>query len=115
MLVIPLSVRTFRIIGLPVRTYLGSLWAATSSCVVMAAAVALVGSAFSDGPSYMSLLSKVLVGGVAYAASLLLLHRTRILVLRDLLQMLRTAPGRETSTERKMAGTEPELQPMGAV
>lgn len=115
MLVIPLSVRTFRIIGLPIRAYLGSLWAATSSCAVMAAAVALVGSAFSGGPSYVSLISKVLIGGVAYASSLLLLHRTRILVLRDLLRMLRTGTGREAAAQRKMADTEPELQAMGAV
>jgi hypothetical protein len=81
----------------------------------MAAAVALVGSAFPDGPSYMSLLAKVLVGGLAYASSLFVLHRSRILVLRDLLRMLRTGTGSETAAHRKTADIEPELQPMAAV
>ena len=115
MLVFPLAIRTFRIIGLPVRTYVGSLWPATSSCVVMAAAVALVGSAFPDGPSYVSLLAKVLVGGLAYASSLFVLHRARILVLRDLLRMLRTGTGGEAAAQRRTANIEPELQSMAAV
>jgi teichuronic acid exporter len=115
MLALPLFARTFRMIDLPVRKYAGSLWPATSSCVAMATAVALVGFAFPNGPSYMSLLIKILVGGVTYAGSLLALHRQRILALRDLLRLLRTGTAREVSAQRKTASTEAALQPMGAL
>jgi teichuronic acid exporter len=115
MLALPLFARTFRMIDLPVRQYADSLWPATSSCVAMASAVTLVGFAFSNGPSYMSLLTKILVGGVTYAGSLLVLHRQRVLVLRDLLRMLRTGTRREVPAQRKTAGTDAALQPIGAV
>jgi PST family polysaccharide transporter len=115
LLAAPLFVRTFRMIELPVRKYVDSLWPATSSCVVMAGAVTLVGSAFPNGPSYLSLLTKILVGGVAYGGSLLVLHRERILVLRDLLRLLRTGAAPEVVAQRQTANTEAALRPVGAV
>lgn len=111
----PLFVRTFRMIELPVRKYVDSLWPATSSCVVMAGAVALVGVAFPGGPSYMALFTKILVGGVTYAGTLLVLHRQRVLVLRDLMRLLRIGKPSEAPAERKSATIESALQPIGAV
>lgn len=115
LLAAPLFVRTFRMIELPVRTYIDSLWAATSSCAVMAGSVTLVGAAFPNGPSYLSLLTKILVGGAVYAASVLVLHRQRVLVLRDLLRLLRTGKAPETATPRKPASAEPAFKPIGVI
>jgi PST family polysaccharide transporter len=117
MLALPLFAHTFRMIKLPVRKYVDSLWPATSSCVVMAGAVTLVGSAFPSGPSYTLLVTKILVGGVSYTGSLLVLHRARILVLRDLLRLLRmgATPEYVAQAQRETASTEPALQSMGAV
>jgi hypothetical protein len=124
LLAAPLFVITFRMIELPVRKYADSLWPATSSCVVMAAAVTLVGTAFPEGPTYMELISKIVVGGIAYTGTLLMLHRRRILVLRDLLRLLRMGTPPEAAGQRATASAEPAippanteaaLQPMGAV
>lgn len=111
----PLFARTFRMIGLPVRSYLDSLWPATSSCMVMAGAVVLVDSAFAGGPLYVSLVAKIFVGGASYSLSLLVLHRQRILVLRDLIRLLRSGKVPDAATPVEATSPQPSLQPMGAV
>jgi teichuronic acid exporter len=111
----PLFARTFRMIGLPVRSYIDALWPATSSCMIMAAAVIAVDSAFTGAQSYFSLTVEILVGGAAYSASLLVLHRQRILVLRDLIRLLRTGKAPDPVAQLDTASAEPALQPMGAV
>jgi teichuronic acid exporter len=89
----PLMVRAFRLIELPPGSYFRALWPATSSCLVMAAAVLLVDRVFlSQTPLYVSLIVKVLVGAASYAAALLLLHRKRIAVIRQLIHKLRNSP-----------------------
>lgn len=108
----PLFVRTFRLLELPIRKYVDSLWPATSSCLVMAGAVGLVEIAFPQ--SHISLWIKILVGGVAYAGSLLVLHRQRVLVLRSLLRQLRTGAPAEATPQRTTAGIQTALQPLGA-
>jgi teichuronic acid exporter len=123
LLAAPLFARTFRMIGLPVSKYLGALWPGTSSCVIMAGAVTLIGSAFPNGSSYMLLLTKILVGAVSYTGSLLLFHRQRVLGLHDVLRLLRTgarpaAPQPNpavTENPVQPVNTEVALQPIGAV
>jgi O-antigen/teichoic acid export membrane protein len=89
----PLMVRAFRLIELPAGSYFRALWPATSSCLVMAAAVLLVDRVFlSQTPLYVSLIVKVLIGAASYAAALLLLHRKRIAVIRQLISKLRNSP-----------------------
>src|SRR5437762_2750168 len=96
LLAAPLFGRTFRMIDLPVRSYLASLWPATSSCLVMAALVTLLDRTLLPAePSYVSLFFKVFVGAAVYAGSLLLFHRPRILALRALMRLLRTGKAQE--------------------
>jgi len=112
-LVAPLFAHTFRRIGLSFRTYVASLWPAMSSCLVMAGLVTLVDGAFVEGaPSYLLLFAKIVVGGGAYVLSLLVFHRRRVLVLRDMLQLLRSGQP-ETKTPREPPKI--TLRPVGAV
>jgi O-antigen/teichoic acid export membrane protein len=116
MLAAPLFARTFRMIALPARSYIESLWPATSSCLIMAGLVTLVDRAILTGePSVVSLLTKILVGAAAYAGSLLLFHRQRILALRDLARLLRTGKAPEVAVPREAPNPEQALQPVGAV
>jgi PST family polysaccharide transporter len=101
-LVAPLLVRMFQMIGLSFRSYAGSLWPAVSSCVIMAGFVTLVDRAFAEGaPSYLSLIAKIMVGGATYALSLLLFHRRRVLVLRSMLRTVRNGPAQEAKPSRE--------------
>jgi len=112
----PLFARTFRMIGLPVRSYVESLWPATSSCVAMAVVVTLVDRAlFPNSTSYASLTTKIVVGALAYSGTLLVLHRRRILVLRDLMRLLRTGSPPPEAVPHSETKAEPALQPLGAV
>jgi teichuronic acid exporter len=116
LLATPLFVRTFRLIELPVRNYVDSLWPATSSCVVMAGVVTMLQSVVpTGGPSYILLFAKIFVGAAAYVGSLLLFHRRRILVLRDRLRSLRSGRAPEIAPQRQSTSPEAALQPMGAV
>jgi teichuronic acid exporter len=108
----PLFIRTFHMLELPVRKYVDSLWPATSSCLVMAGAVGLAEIAFPHG--HVSLITKILVGGAAYTGSLLVLHRQRVLVLRDFIRQLRTGAPAQATSQRTTAPVETELQPLGA-
>ena len=114
LLAAPLFVRTFRMIDLSRRSYLVSLWPATSGCLVMAAAVTFVDRAFGAASlSYMMLITKVLVGAAAYAGTLLLFHRPRIRELREMIALVRT--GRASEMAPPKARSEAFLQPVGAV
>ena len=112
----PLFGRTFRMLDLPIRTYVASLWPATSACLVMAAVVTLLDqTVLTTEPTYVSLLIKVFLGAAVYAGSLLLFHRQRILELRSLLRLLRSGKAPEVAAQRDTTKTEPSLQPVGAV
>jgi hypothetical protein len=112
-LVAPLFVRMFRMIGLSFRSYLGSLWPAVSSCMIMAGFVVLVDRAFTEAaPSYVSLFAKIAVGGGAYVLSLLVFHRRRILVLRNMLRTLRSGHAPEPKQPRESPKV--SLQSLGA-
>lgn len=100
-----LVVRAFRLIEMPAGTYFGSLWPATSSCLVMACAVISVDRAFLGSvPPSVSLIAKILIGAVSYATALFVFHRKRFLILRELLPLLRggqspqTTPSAEATT-----------------
>lgn len=86
----PLLIVTLRRIELPARDYFRALWPATSSCLIMACVVISVDRAFlGDARPYVSLITKTLSGAAAYAASLFVFQRPRILVLRELWLVLR--------------------------
>jgi teichuronic acid exporter len=108
----PLFIRTFSMLELPVRKYVASLWPATSSCLVMAGAVGLAEIAFPHG--HVSLITKILVGGVSYAGSLLVLHRQRVQVLRGFMRQLRTGAPAQVTPQRTTPSIETELRPLGA-
>lgn len=81
---------TFRLIELPFGRYLRSLWPASSSCMVMAGVVvALQWTLPPVGGGWLVLLLSVIGGAVAYAASLLVLHRKRVRASWRLLRTLR--------------------------
>lgn len=112
----PLFARTFRLIDLPVRTYLAALWPATSCCLLMAGLVTIVDrTILTGGPSYVSLFTKILVGAGAYAGGLLLFHRRRILALRDLLRLVRTGKAPSVEPPRETISPDHSLQPIGAI
>jgi teichuronic acid exporter len=112
----PLLLRTLRLIELPAKQYFGSLWPATSGCLVMACVVMSVNRAFLAGvPAYASLIIKIAIGALAYAATLLLFHRTRIGILKGMLRTLREQrPGR-VSQSPEAATNRPLAEPVSAV
>jgi teichuronic acid exporter len=112
----PLLVRTLRRIELPPKQYFMSLWPATSACLVMLCVVISVNRAFLDGiPTYASLIVKIVSGALAYSATLLTFHRTRIALLRKILRKLREQqpiaayPSPESATDFSSA------EPVGAI
>jgi O-antigen/teichoic acid export membrane protein len=89
----PLMVRAFRLIKLPPGSYFGSLWPATSSCLVMACAVITVDRAFlGSAPLHVSLITKILIGAASYVIALFVIHRKRLLVLREVFRLFRGRP-----------------------
>ncbi len=80
LVVSPIYRLVFRILDLSPRTYLRAIWPATSGTVVMAAAVIATRYWLPDGLDVRArLVSEVVVGAVVYAATMLTLHRKRIL------------------------------------
>ena len=73
---IPLFLRIFRRIHLSRTDYFRSLWPAFSGCMVMAVSVMMLKS-ITRGirPQYGRLILEILIGGLAYGLTLLLLHR----------------------------------------
>jgi PST family polysaccharide transporter len=87
----PIYLRLHRRIGLRVPEYLVALWPALSSVAVMSGAVLLL-QAWSgyDGLSrVMGLVSTILVGAVAYAGTILLVHGNRVRAFRELMAEMR--------------------------
>jgi len=89
--VVPMLVMyTLRAIGLPLREYLLALWPATSGTLTMAAAVLLMRRALPAGwPESATLAALVATGGIAYGATLWLLHAERVRTLTALLRSIR--------------------------
>ncbi len=75
----PLTVRVLRRLDVSVRTYFRALWTALSGCVLMAAAVAIVGAILPEGTRAGERLAfEVISGAIAYIGSLLIFHRGRV-------------------------------------
>ena len=75
---LPLNVRLFTRLRLPIVQYLRALWPAVSSCLAMWAAVAMVHSQLSGASAIARLAAEIGAGALAYSASLLLFHRSRV-------------------------------------
>ena len=112
----PLLLRTLRLIELPAKQYFTSLWPATSGCLVMACAVISVNRAFlGPAPAYASLIIKIVVGALAYAATLFTFHRTRIEIVRGMLRMLRERRPAVVSANTEPGSNRPLNEPVAAV
>lgn len=89
--VLPLFWRLFRRIKMRVGQYLGVLWPALSSCVVMAMGVELFKRLISPRwPLYCDLVLEILLGVIAYTLALALMHRERLLSLLGLIKTWRS-------------------------
>ena len=73
--------RTCRVIELPVRRYLGSIWPAASMTALMSIVVVSVLAVSSPLPGRLRLVTAVLAGVAAYATAGFLLHRARLQLL----------------------------------
>lgn len=81
-----------RELQLPAREYLAALWPATSSTLAMTMALlAAERTVLRDAHDATALTIKVLVGAATYAIALLILHRDRVLRMRDFARRLRGA------------------------
>ncbi len=86
----PMYRAAFRAIDLPVGDYVGALWPAISGAAVMAVAVLATRHWLVDGWTALAqLLELSVVGAIAYAFTLLLLHRGRVRALKTMLAELR--------------------------
>jgi PST family polysaccharide transporter len=90
LLALPLFWRLFRKISMPVGEYVGALWPAISSCILMIVAVELFKHFRNPGwPPYLDLPLKILIGAGVYGLALVLLHRKRLIAFRNLVKSLR--------------------------
>lgn len=85
---IPRAYAALRVVQMPVRSYLGSIWPAVSGSAVLVAAVLATQHAvrIADWPVPVRLALSVIAGALAYGATLWIFHRAR---LREALTMLR--------------------------
>ncbi|MCG6955542.1 MAG: oligosaccharide flippase family protein, partial [Gemmatimonadetes bacterium] len=82
---------TFRIIELRPSEYFASMWPAASSTAVMAVFVLAVQSAMGTAlPGAVRLTASVLVGALAYAGALWVMHRRRIVASLEFVRSMRT-------------------------
>ena len=82
----PMYRTAFRAIDLPVKDYVGALWPAISGAAVMAAAVLATRHWLVAGWTALAqLLELSVVGAIAYAVTLLLVHRGRVRALKAML------------------------------
>jgi hypothetical protein len=83
--------RALRRIELPRRQYFAALWPAVSGCLVMSIAViAVQRSGVASRSLYFSLAVQVATGAVTYVAALFVLHRNRLVQLRNIIAVLRS-------------------------
>lgn len=86
----PMYVKLHRTIGLTTGPYLRSIWPATSGCLVMAAVVLGVRFALpADASPALRLIVQIAAGAAAYAATLLVAHRPRIVAAWKAVRSLR--------------------------
>lgn len=76
-------------IELPVRQYAAALWPAVSGSLLMAAVVMVI-SVIQPSRTIVWFVIKVVAGAVTYVLTLLLMHRERVMVARELIAMLRS-------------------------
>jgi len=111
----PLLMRTLRLIELPAKQYFMALWPAASGCLVMAGTVISVNRSFLGGsPAYVSLIVKIVVGALAYAATLLVFHRGRIATIRGMLRVVRERQPVADSGSETVPG-HPTVELLGAI
>jgi hypothetical protein len=73
-----------------VREYFGALWPAVSGCLVMAAVVISVDRfALETSTPLVAALVKAAVGAVTYSATLLVMHRDRMMRVSKVVRALR--------------------------
>ena len=91
-MLVPQYRRTFRLIDLPASRYFAALWPAVSGCLVMTALVLGTDRLLPIGtrPGFR-LIILVATGAAGYAGSLVVLHRPRLLALRDAVRRLRAS------------------------
>jgi PST family polysaccharide transporter len=112
----PLLLRTLRLIELPPKRYFVSLWPATSGCLIMGGAVISVDRVFlGAAPAYVSLIIKIVIGALSYAAVLFTFHRPRIATLRGMLSTLRERPPTAVYPSPKTPTSRPLTEPVGVV
>jgi PST family polysaccharide transporter len=90
-LTIPIYMIVFKRIGLPMKSYLQSLWPAASACLVMTGAVLLAKHGLpTDWPLLVHLGALGAVGAAAYLLTAWVFHRTRVMAFVELLRLLRS-------------------------
>ena len=87
---LPFYYLVFRKIGMSAGEYLRSLWPATSTTCLMAAVVYGVHHVYPQWPVALSLASDIATGALSYSVFLFILHRARILALRDVYRLMRS-------------------------
>ena len=93
LVVLRLYAKVFRSIEMSATEYLRALWPAVSGCLLMAAAVLALRVALpSNTPVWASVAAEVIAGAMAYAATMLVLHRDRVGAFRSVLRDLRGRP-----------------------
>ena len=93
-----------------------SLWPAISGCLVMACAVLAVDRAFLGGArANVALIVEIVVGALAYAATLFTFHRARITTLRGMLRTLHAQQADGTSPSSEKITSHPLAEAAGAL
>jgi teichuronic acid exporter len=96
LIALPLYWKTFKTIEMPVRDYWRALRPALHGTAVMVLAVTwLKWSLLPKGPALLRLVLEIATGATAYTATLLLLHRERLLTFLRAARSLRHAPRSE--------------------
>jgi O-antigen/teichoic acid export membrane protein len=92
-LMMPLFLRIFRKIKMPLGEYAGALWPALSSCSMMAVVVEAVRHVLSVGRfPYFDLALEIVAGALVYVLAIALMHRERMRAFAGLINSLRRRP-----------------------
>lgn len=85
-----LLLRAAKVIEMPLSAYFGAIWPALCSVAIMSATVVGVDRAsWPDTLSWLELFAKIAAGGAAYALSMLILFRSRLVAAVQALKHLR--------------------------